>query len=105
MTSVWPALCPPWNRTTMSACSESQSTILPLPSSPHWAPTTATLAMLSSPPLALRGRRERLRLTVLDDIVATEAVRLGTPVDGRRQCRDGDPAGLAQCAGMITGGA
>src|SRR6266513_4433178 len=104
-TRVWPALAPPWKRTTTSARSDSQSTILPLPSSPHWAPTTATLAMLSSPPLALRGGRERLRLTVLDDIVATEAVRLGTAVDGRRQCRDGDPAGLAQCAGMITVGA
>src|SRR5215467_3194064 len=29
----------------MSACSESQSTIFPLPSSPHWEPTTTTLAM------------------------------------------------------------
>src|SRR5205085_1414657 len=45
MTSVWPALCPPWKRTTMSACSDSQSTILPLPSSPHWEPTTTTFAM------------------------------------------------------------
>src|SRR5215831_4966003 len=45
MTSVWPALCPPWKRTTMSACSDSQSTILPFPSSPHWDPTTTTLAM------------------------------------------------------------
>ena len=42
-TSVWPALCPPWKRTTTSARLESQSTILPLPSSPHWEPTTATL--------------------------------------------------------------
>src|SRR5262249_33980751 len=45
MTSVWPALCPPWNRTTMSACSDNQSTIFPFPSSPHWDPTTTTLAM------------------------------------------------------------
>src|SRR5947209_10467880 len=45
MTSVWPALCPPWKRTTMSACSDSQSTTFPLPSSPHWEPTTTTLAM------------------------------------------------------------
>src|SRR5882672_7967669 len=45
MTSVWPALCSPWKRTTMSACSDSQSTILPLPSSPHWEPTTTTLAI------------------------------------------------------------
>src|SRR5271165_2803933 len=29
----------------MSACSDNQSTILPFPSSPHWAPTTTTLAM------------------------------------------------------------
>src|SRR6201996_8358379 len=45
MTRVWPALCPPWKRTTMSACSDNQSTILPFPSSPHWAPTTTTLAI------------------------------------------------------------
>src|SRR4051812_32530645 len=44
MTRVWPALWPPWKRTTTSACSDSQSTILPLPSSPHWAPTTTTFA-------------------------------------------------------------
>ena len=43
-TSVCPALCPPWKRTTTSARLASQSTILPLPSSPHWAPTTVTLA-------------------------------------------------------------
>src|SRR5215472_6333751 len=29
----------------MSACSDSQSTILPLPSSPHWEPITTTFAM------------------------------------------------------------
>src|SRR6187397_832085 len=45
MTKVWPALWPPWKRTTMSACSDNQSTILPLPSSPHWDPTTTTLAI------------------------------------------------------------
>src|SRR5579862_3373989 len=51
MTSVWPALWPPWKRTTTSARADSQSTSLPLPSSPHWAPTTVTLAMrYVSPP-------------------------------------------------------
>src|SRR6187200_2724759 len=45
MTRVWPALWPPWKRATMSACSDNQSTILPFPSSPHWAPTTTTLAI------------------------------------------------------------
>src|ERR1700730_17054409 len=49
MTRVWPALCPPWKRTTMSACSDSQSTILPLPSSPHGEPTTTTFAMRKCP--------------------------------------------------------
>src|SRR3954447_23188313 len=47
MTRVWPALWPPWKRTTTSASTESQSTILPLPSSPHWAPTTTTFATSS----------------------------------------------------------
>src|SRR6478736_6810850 len=42
---VWPALLPPWNRTTISARFDSQSMILPLPSSPHWAPITVTLVM------------------------------------------------------------
>src|ERR1700710_2078335 len=37
---VWPALLPPWKRTMASAFSASRSTTLPLPSSPHWAPTT-----------------------------------------------------------------
>src|SRR5687767_10334279 len=43
ITSVWPALWPPWKRTTACAWSVSQSTTLPLPSSPHWVPTTTTL--------------------------------------------------------------
>src|SRR5437868_9270734 len=50
MTRVWPALWPPWKRTTTSARLDSQSTSLPLPSSPHWAPITVTLAMGCDPP-------------------------------------------------------
>src|SRR5438067_2666642 len=46
ITSVWPALCPPWKRTTPCARSVSQSTILPMPSSPHWVPMTTTLRAL-----------------------------------------------------------
>src|SRR5579884_1342622 len=38
-TIVCPALLPPWKRTTTSARSASRSVTLPLPSSPHWAPT------------------------------------------------------------------
>src|SRR6478752_10119462 len=49
MTNVCPALWPPWKRTTTSARAESQSTILPLPSSPHWAPITATFDIIPYP--------------------------------------------------------
>src|SRR5690348_12810082 len=35
----------------MSACSDNQSTILPFPSSPPWAPTTTTLAIPGLIPL------------------------------------------------------
>src|SRR5438045_9218645 len=49
ITSVCPALCPPWNRTTPCAWSVSQSTTFPLPSSPHWVPMTTTfLATVST---------------------------------------------------------
>src|SRR5919197_872837 len=37
---VWPALLPPWKRTTASARSASRSVTFPSPSSPHWAPMT-----------------------------------------------------------------
>src|SRR6187455_690403 len=47
MTRVWPALWPPWKRTTPCAWSVSQSTILPLPSSPHWVPMTTTFFAMS----------------------------------------------------------
>src|SRR5690606_32911303 len=47
MTSVWPALWPPWKRATADAFSVSRSTILPLPSSPHWVPMTITKRPIS----------------------------------------------------------
>src|SRR5215469_8113242 len=40
VTTVWPALLPPCDRTTMSARWARKSTSLPLPSSPHCPPTT-----------------------------------------------------------------
>src|ERR1700733_4427205 len=42
ITSVWPALCPPWKRATAAARSVRRSTTLPLPSSPHWVPMMTT---------------------------------------------------------------
>src|SRR3954465_465607 len=47
---VWPALLPPWKRTITSAFSARRSVILPLPSSPHWAPTM-TIDGISDPSL------------------------------------------------------
>ena len=47
-TSVWPALLPPWKRTTRSARGASQSTSLPLPSSPHCAPTAISVVTCPS---------------------------------------------------------
>src|SRR5208283_2290812 len=46
--TVWPALSPPEKRMTASAFSARRSTIFPLPSSPHWAPITATTDILFS---------------------------------------------------------
>src|SRR5208282_5730630 len=62
ITSVWPALWPPWKRTTPWACSVSQSTTLPLPSSPHWVPITTTfLPMVLRPPVCCGSRSEPSR--------------------------------------------
>src|SRR5215475_5132742 len=47
-TTVWPALLPPWYRTTTLTCGVMTSTTLPLPSSPHCAPTTTMLAIACS---------------------------------------------------------
>ena len=41
-TTVWPALLPPLNFTTYSMRDPSWSVALPLPSSPHWTPSTTT---------------------------------------------------------------
>ena len=99
MTSVWPALWPPWKRTTTSARSESQSTILPLPSSPHWAPTTATLAIQSLPQPSALGASSS------EDMGAAEAARLRRPIGGGFEGCDGDPAAFAQDNGAVPVGA
>src|SRR5882672_53853 len=44
-TTVWPALLPPWKRTTTFTCGVMTSTTFPLPSSPHCVPTTTMLGM------------------------------------------------------------
>src|SRR5215218_3877502 len=61
---VWPALLPPWKRMTRSALSASRSVILPLPSSPHWAPMM-TMPAISACSLRGPARALRARLAVL----------------------------------------
>src|SRR6267143_722700 len=80
ITSVCPALCPPWNRTTPCAWSVSQSTTFPLPSSPHWVPMTTTflatvsaLAQVAHGPLA--GALDERAAECLPDLVVTPAQR------------------------------
>src|SRR5213075_1433260 len=51
---VWPALWPPLKRATTWTFSVSRSTIFPLPSSPHWAPTTTILGI--QPPSSRQSR-------------------------------------------------
>src|SRR5579883_1380478 len=78
---VWPALLPPWNRTTMSARFDSQSMILPLPSSPHWAPITVTLAMNFRTQIAAQPARERARWPLIAVLSAGVRAKVPQPVD------------------------
>src|ERR1700761_9078739 len=50
ITSVCPALCPPWKRATACARSVSKSTTLPLPSSPHCKPITTRFLPIARHP-------------------------------------------------------
>ena len=65
-TIVWPALLPPWKRTTIVARSASRSTTLPLPSSPHWVPMI-TIPGISQ--VIMRIGAAWLRVARLDDAV------------------------------------
>src|SRR5580692_2850587 len=50
ITSVCPALWPPWKRATACARSVSRSTTLPLPSSPHCRPITTRFLPIAGHP-------------------------------------------------------
>src|SRR5262252_8357384 len=98
MTSVWPALWPPWKRTTTSARSDSQSTILPLPSSPHCEPMTATFAI---PKILL----EHLRGAAAPEMRAAEPPRFLLILRALERV-DRDPPFAAQAHGdVVRGGA
>ncbi len=47
-TTVCPALCPPWYRTTTCMSLASRSVSFPLPSSPHWVPTRTVAGSVRS---------------------------------------------------------
>src|SRR5438105_11355726 len=78
ITSVWPALWPPWKRTTPCAISVSQSTSLPLPSSPHWVPTTTTLRPFV---FVITARSDRLIRKGLDDPLAAASRQLAVAME------------------------
>src|SRR6202140_2123265 len=70
MTSVWPALCPPWKRAPAAARSVSRSTTLPLPSSPHWVPM-----MTTNFPTPLDPYRTRNRMMMPTSMLPRPAIR------------------------------
>src|SRR6476469_1990488 len=79
-TIVWPALLPPWKRTIASAGSASRSTTLPLPSSPHWAPTMTIPGIAGGLCLVLGPDRARL----LAPVGAEERQRVVADLDQAR---------------------
>src|SRR3954447_2270011 len=118
-TIVWPALLPPWKRTTASACSASRSVIFPLPSSPHWAPTMTipgtgrSLGRAAPDDLTVVGAHDRDDLAhlleprhgalgdLLDELAAVEVrrdhhrlLRLVAGVDHRVELLDHPRGGL-----------
>src|SRR5579863_2935255 len=56
ITSVCPALWPPWKRATACARSVSKSTTLPLPSSPHCRPITTRFLPIARHPQECESR-------------------------------------------------
>ncbi len=88
--SVWPALWPPWKRTTMSARLASQSTTFPLPSSPHWAPITATFAMHQVP--EVRGTALPLRGGCVNTAAGAPRLPDRRPAQARRSWHSPDAA-------------
>lgn len=69
-----------WNLHTMSAAVASMSTTLPLPSSPHWEPSTTDTLLSACVRNFLRGEpfcvpAGVVMLTVVDDGVVTDNER------------------------------
>src|SRR4030042_1199722 len=108
-TRVCPALFPPVGRTIVSENSEFMSTIFPLPSSPHWAPSTMTLftgVLLLSSENQILGVHDVRKLAklgkdVLGDGVVHVDERNGGSADlgpAQSEARDVDPLLPEECA-------
>src|SRR5262249_30976874 len=91
-TSVWPALLPPWKRTTKSASAARRSTTFPFPSSPHCVPMM-TVAGIRSEPEDLRGDDLRQPAELVQDVGLDRLV----DVD-QRQRHAADPLAAALAA-------
>src|SRR5262249_16209335 len=89
----------------MSACSESQSTIFPLPSSPHWEPTTTTLAMScpsSAWPEIIPNQQRLAQAPALPEL--TEAAASGKAAQGQaRPARGSRQSELTPSSGLVQG--
>src|SRR5207244_10095732 len=71
-TTVWPALLPPCERTTMCTLSARRSMTLPLPSSPHWPPTRM-VTLMAERRLADAGIPVRFRRVDAGEILTSGA--------------------------------
>src|SRR6266446_9188114 len=107
MTTVCPALLPPWYLTTKSTLSPSRSVALPLPSSPHWAPTITMAGIVTSPfqpqhpaapALTRKPRPHGVRvLLVRQGLLRSEATRSGSP-----QSWDQPDSSAVAAAGLLS---
>src|ERR1700687_2933116 len=69
VTTVCPALLPPWERITICALEARKSMTFPLPSSPHWPPTRMMTIGLLGPgfgPASLEVVEARVIAAVLE---------------------------------------
>src|SRR5215210_6297027 len=108
--TVWPAFGPPWYRQTRSDSCASRSTILPLPSSPHCAPTitVAGMAVSLTDPAEHGLRRERVlggrevrELRVALEERQLDRVRRAVPVLREDQLRDPLAVGLVAVVVLV----
>src|SRR3954465_15738285 len=104
---VWPALLPPWKRTTTSACSARRSMTLPLPSSPHWAPTITVPGISCESVGGAEGLRRALQAQEAG-VVALEGEGAGAVEGGGRVAQAAvavlgdDQVGLARAVGVLV---